>query len=371
MNARLVSGHGLLHNPTLAAWPIGEKHRVSMFSGKRVLVTGGCSFIGSHLAERLVQRGAKVRIADDLSSGRIENISTILDKIDYKNGDLRDSYFAQTATKDIDVVFHLANIHGGRGFIETHPGEICQNFLIDGNVFYHSMKNKVERICYASSACAYPTNLQSQNTNEQPRYLSEEMADPFAQGGAMADGEYGWGKFMGEMALKAYNKQYGQKGVSCRLFTVYGPRENESHAIIAFIAKALARQDPFEVWGSGQQDRNFTYVDDVVDGLLLAAARIDDCRAVNIGSSEIVRIIAAAQSVCEAVGFQPNSFYFDRSKPEGVHARAAAVCNQLKWLDWSPKIPFSEGVAKTVEWYRNSKNIKEINDAIANKLFSR
>jgi nucleoside-diphosphate-sugar epimerase len=347
------------------------KHRVIMFSGKRILVTGGCSFIGSHLAERLVQCDAKVRIVDDLSSGKIENISAILGEVDYINGDLRESNVAQSVTKDIDIVFHLANIHGGRGFIENHPGEICQNFLIDGNVFYHSMKNKVENICYTSSACAYPTNLQTKDTTEQARYLSEEMADPFSQGGAMADGEYGWGKFMGEMALKAYNKQYGQKGVSCRLFTVYGPRENESHAIIAFIAKALARQDPFEIWGSGQQDRNFTYVDDVVDGLLLAAARIDDCRAVNIGTSEIVRIIDAAKSVCHAVGFQPNSFHFDRSKPEGVHARAASVRNQQSWLDWSPKIPFSEGMAKTVEWYKSSKNIKEINDAIENKLFSR
>lgn len=158
-----------------------------MFSGKRVLVTGGCSFIGSHLAERLVEDKANVRIVDDLSSGKIENIAAILDKVDFINGDLRESSVAQSVTKGIDIVFHLANIHGGRGFIESHPGEICQNFLIDGNVFYHSMRNEVENICYTSSACAYPTNLQTGDTDEQARYLSEEMADPFAQGGAMAD----------------------------------------------------------------------------------------------------------------------------------------------------------------------------------------
>lgn len=196
-------------------------------------------------------------------------------------------------------------------------------------------------------------------TNKQARYLSEEMADPFAQGGAMADGEYGWGKFMGEMT-KAYNKQYGQKGVSCRLFTVYGPRENESHAIIAFIAKALARQDPFEIWGSGQQDRNFTYVDDVVDGLLLAAARIHDCRAVNIGTSEIVKIIDAAKSVCDAVGFQPNSFHFDRSKPEGVHARVGVGAQPAELARLVTQNTLFGRHGQTVEWYKNSKNIKEI-----------
>jgi nucleoside-diphosphate-sugar epimerase len=344
---------------------------VETFSGRRVLVTGGCSFIGSHLAERLVRQGARVRIVDDLSSGKLENISAITGDIDLICADLRDTNVANGATKNIDTVFHLANIHGGRGFIETHPAEISQNFIIDGNIFYNSLLNGVSNICYASSACVYPTNLQTENEAEQARFLSEDLADPFVRGGALADGEYGWGKLMGEMALKAYHKQYGQKGVSCRLFTVYGPRENESHAIIAFIAKALAKQDPFEIWGSGQQDRNFTYVDDVVDGLIIAASRIEDCRAVNIGTSQIVKIVDAVEKVCQAVGFKPKSFFFDKTKPEGVHARSASTLNQEAWLDWKPSTEFSEGLIKTIDWYRSTKSIEHIKDSVLTKLFER
>jgi nucleoside-diphosphate-sugar epimerase len=344
---------------------------MSMYAGKRVLVTGGASFIGSHLVDALVRDGAKVTVVDDLSSGRMENLHESLEKITFVRGDLRLQAVADEVTREKDVVFHLANVHGGRGFIETHPGEIVQNFMIDGNVFYFAHRNKVGRLCYTSSACAYPTSLQTADPSKQVRFLSEEMADPFKEGAALADGEYGWAKFMGEMALKAYNKQFGMKGVSCRLFTVYGPRENESHAIIAFISKALLRQDPYEVWGSGQQDRNFTFVDDIVDGLLLAAERITDCRAVNLGTDEITKIADAARTVCAIVGHEPSRFFFDTSKPEGVHARAASIANQGKWLGWRPATSFEVGIRKTIEWYRNDVDLQALRGDLERKLFER
>lgn len=341
------------------------------FKDKRVLVTGGCCFIGSFLVESLLADGAKVTVVDDLSSGKIENIESVRDQITFVLGDLRDASVAQEVTRNKDIVFHLANIHGGRGFIETHPGEISQNFLIDGNVFYYSHLNNVDRVVYTSSACAYPTNLQ-ENGPDQQRYLSEEMADPFTKGAALADGEYGWAKFMGEMALKGYHKQFGTKGVSCRLFTVYGPRENESHAIIAFIAKAMIKQNPYEVWGSGQQDRNFTYVSDIVEGLKLACENITDCRSINIGTSEITKIADAVQTVCDIMGYTPaDGFFFDRSKPEGVHARAADTTNQKLWLGWQPKVSFKEGIAETIKWYQANRTAEELSENFERKLFER
>jgi len=343
----------------------------SFYRNKRVLVTGGCSFIGSHLSEKLVAEGAIVTIIDDLSSGELVNIEGIKDDVKFILGDLRLSETARAASEGQQILFHLANIHGGRGFIETHPGEISQNFLIDGNVFLAAHLSGVERICYTSSACAYPVNLQSANKEEQVRHLEEEMADPFVEGASLADGEYGWAKFMGEMALKAYNKQFGQKGVSCRLFTVYGPRENESHAIIAFIAKALMKQEPYEIWGSGQQDRNFTYVDDVVQGIMLAAELIDDCRPINIGTDEITKIVDAAILACKLVGHTPKTINFDTSKPEGVHARAASVRNQELLLKWRPKVSFEQGLLWTVDWYRNRHSLEDIKSAVEHKLFSR
>jgi UDP-glucose 4-epimerase len=344
---------------------------MSFYARKHVLVTGGASFIGSHLVDRLIQGGASVTVVDDLSSGRMENLAESIDRITFVKGDLRMQAVADETTRGKDVVFHLANIHGGRGFIETHPGEIVQNFMIDGNVFYFAHRNKVGRVCYTSSACAYPTTLQVADPAKQVRFLSEEMADPFKEGAALADGEYGWAKFMGEMALKAYHKQFGTKGVSCRLFTVYGPRENESHAIIAFISKALLKQDPYEIWGTGQQDRNFTFVDDIVEGLLLAAERITDCRAVNVGTDEITKIADAAKTVCNIVGHTPSRFFFDTTKPEGVHARAASIANQQEWLGWRPTTPFDAGIRRTIEWYRKTVDLEALRADLERKLFER
>jgi len=344
---------------------------LTFFDGKRVLVTGGASFIGSHLTDSLLALGATVRVVDDFSSGTLENLTDSISGIELIEADLRNYDVCVEATKSIDIVFHLANIHGGRGFIETHPAEISQNLVIDGNMLRASTQNEVQRFCYASSACVYPTTLQVADPRRQERFLSEEMADPFVEDRALADGEYGWCKLMGEMALAAYGKQYGLNGVSCRLFTVYGPRENESHAIIAFIAKALIQQDPYEVWGTGKQDRNFTYVQDVVEGMMRAAMQISDCRAVNIGTDEIIQIGDAARTVCEIVNHQPNEFFFDTSKPEGVHARAASIKNQLEWLQWQPKVKFAEGIQTTIEWYQKQVDIDELKSNLETKLFER
>lgn len=341
------------------------------YLGKKVVVTGGGSFIGSHLVERLVLLGAHVIVIDDMSSGKYENLTSVKNKVTILEEDLRLQTTATNAFQGVDYVFHLANIHGGRGFIETHPGEISQNFLIDGNVFYAAHLNGVKNVCYASSACVYPTNLQEMNPSANNRYLREEMADPFKIGGANSDGVYGWAKFMGELALKSYNEQFGLKGVSCRLFTVYGPRENESHAIIAFIARAMLKQDPYVIWGSGQQDRNFTYVDDVVEGMLRATSKIVDCSAINIGTSEITKIIDAVKLVCSLTNFEPKKFYCDTTKPEGVAARAASTKLQREILDWEPEIDFATGLAKTIEWYSRNTNLEKLEKDFARRLMER
>ena len=343
----------------------------SFYADKNVLVTGGASFIGSHLVEQLVELGAKVTVIDDLSSGTEANLKNVESSIEFINADLR---LQETASKHFNkkkIIFHLANIHGGRGFIETHPGEISQNFLIDGNVFYAAKNSNVENICYASSACVYPTYLQEHNPTEENRYLREDMANPFKIGGANSDGVYGWAKFMGELALKSYHEQFGLKGVSCRLFTVYGPRENESHAIIAFIARALLKQDPYVIWGSGQQDRNFTYVDDVVEGMLRATSQIQDCSPINIGTSEITKIIDAVKMVCKITNFNPTEFFCDLSKPEGVAARAASTQLQLEKLDWEPTTTFTTGISKTIKWYSENTDILKLEADFDRRLMER
>lgn len=324
---------------------------MNFWLGKPVLVTGGASFIGSHLVEKLVGSGAKVRVADDLSSGKLDNLSRILEQIDFQKGDLRDRNFTDATARGCEVVFHLAASHGGRGYIDTHPVECTTNMVLDGTVFAAARKAGVDRVVFASSACVYPVGLQEKPRDGKFIQLREDSVDPLSASGAASDGEYGWAKLMGEVALKAYHKQYGLKGASCRIFTAYGERENETHAVIALIAKAFVKMDPYVIWGTGEQDRNFTYVADIADGLMLAAERVTDCSAINLGTTEHIKIREAAEMIFDYIGFRPNKLQFDLDKPVGVYSRAADLSRTRELLNWEPKTGFSTGLKRTIDWY--------------------
>jgi UDP-glucose 4-epimerase len=341
------------------------------WNNKRVLVTGGASFISSHLVDKLVSFGAKVRVADDLSSGKLENLNDSLTSIEFCQGDLRDRDFTRQVMSGMEVVFHLAACHGGRGFIDTHPADCATNLVLDGVVFDEAYRAKVDRVCFASSACVYPTHLQIAPVNGNTVYLKEEWANPFKAGCAAADGEYGWAKLMGEMALHAYWKQYGLKSVSCRLFTAYGERENETHAVIALIAKAFIKMDPYEIWGDGQQDRNFTYVGDIVAGMIRACETIGDSSAVNIGTAEHIKIIDSARMIFDETGFTPRSIDFDTSKPVGVFSRAADLTRTRELLGWEPQTSFKEGLRRTIEWYYRERDLDEVAERLGVLLTER
>lgn len=314
-----------------------------------VLVTGGASFIGSALVELLLSKGAKVRVADDLSSGDLENLATVRGDIDFIQGDLRDKQFAGLATGDQQVVFHLAASHGGRGYIDTHPVECTNNMLLDHMVFAAAAAAGAEKIVFASSACVYPTNLQA---SEQDRILLAESDANFDEPGkAFADGEYGWAKLMGELQLRAYHQQHNIDGVACRLFTAYGERENESHAVIALIAKALARLDPYPIWGNGEQTRNFTYVGDTVYGMALAAARLRGFHVLNIGTDQHHTVNELVAEIFAQLGWRPAGFDHQLDKPVGVKSRASDNTEIRRSLGWSPDTGLKEGLQRTIGWY--------------------
>lgn len=318
--------------------------------GKRILVTGGASFIGSALTESLLANGASVTVADDLSSGSRENLEGIREDIEFLEGDLREKEFARRSCRDKELVFHLAANHGGRGYIDTHPVECLNNILLDHVVFDAAASSGAEKIIYASSACVYPIDLQE---NADQRYLLKEAdVDVKATGGFFPDGEYGWAKLTGEMQLAAFHKQYGIHGIACRLFTAYGERENESHAVIALIAKALSRLDPYPVWGDGQQTRNFTYVGDAVDGMIRAAAFLDGFKAINIGSERHLSINELIAEIFDQLGWHPTEIDYQRDMPVGVKSRAADNTLAKRLLNWSPRTPLNEGIKNTLTWYR-------------------
>ena len=140
------------------------------------------------------------------------------------------------------------------------------------------------------------------------------------------------------------------KAASCRYFTVFGPRAKENHAVIGLIAKAVARQDPFEVWGTGEQIRNWTYVDDIVRGTLRAAETIDDGSAINLGTMERIRVRDAASLVLDLVGYQAE-IVTRPDMPTGPLNRVANNALARKVLGWEPNVTFQAGLQRTVDWY--------------------
>jgi len=326
--------------------------RSGFYEGRRVLVTGGASFIGSHLVDKLVKLGAEVTVIDNLSSGRLDNLQDSINKIKFFKVDLEYAPFDKLARlfKGHELVFHLAAVHGGRGFIDTHPADVCSNFVIDHRTFEASYRAGVEKVLYASSACVYPPELQAKVGSEY--LLREEDSDISNPGNFLsADREYGWTKLMGELQLLAFIKQYGLKGCSVRFVTVYGPRENETHAIIALIYKAFERMDPYVIWGTGEQERDFTYVEDIVEGTLLAAEKIDDGRPINLGTGRRYKLKEVAEKIFEIMGWRPKKIIFDTSKPVGVMSRALDIRRAWELLGWRPRFSLEEGLRRTIEWY--------------------
>lgn len=321
------------------------------YAGECILVTGGASFIGSHLVELLVAQGAHVVVADDFSSGSRENLMSVMSGIDVLEGDLRDPAFAESAASGADTVFHLAALHGGRGYIDTHPVECTSNMLLDHIVFDACVAGGVQRIVHASSACVYPTDLQD---DEARRVLLRETDANFEEPGkAFADGEYGWAKLMGELQLRAFHRQFGVDAIAARIFTAYGERENESHAVIALIAKAAARLDPFPIWGDGTQTRNFTYVRDTALGLALGG-RLKGFEVLNVGTAQHHTILELLDVIFEHVGWRPLQMELQKDKPVGVRSPAADTTRIQQLTGWQPATALAEGVARTSDWYVES-----------------
>jgi nucleoside-diphosphate-sugar epimerase len=329
--------------------------RAARWNGVPVLVTGGASFIGSHLVGELARRGAAVRVVDDLSTGRRDNLAAIVPdhRVELWCEDLCQPEVARAACEGVAIVFHLAADHGGRGYVDTFQAGPAANLRLDGTVFQEAVRSGVDKVVFASSGCVYPNRIQADPA--QLVYLAEhQVGPPFDP-----DHMYGWAKLSAELTLRAYHRELGLKAVSCRYFTVYGPRAREDHAVIAMIARAFVEQDPFEVWGTGEQVRNWTYVDDIVEGTLLAAERIDDASGLNLGSMERITVADAAAMIQRLTDHHA-PVVMRPDMPTGPLNRVADNRRALRLLSWAPRTSFEDGVRRTIDWYFSTKDRIEV-----------
>lgn len=334
------------------------------WSKRRVIVTGGAGFIGSTLVDRLLGMGASVTVVDKLLTpgeswmweAKLARLSRIYSdhgfaQVQMECMDLsteRDRF--QLLAASHDVVFHMAAVFGGREFVDVHQTECSRMLAIDHNVMSASYDAGVEHLHYSSSACVYPPSL-----NTPGNLLGEDDILSTGEGWKASDNLYGFAKLMGEMQLMVLHKEHGFKSSVSRYLTVYGPGEmDSSHAISALIEKALDSQDPYEVWGSGNQERGFTFVDDIVSGSILASQVVSDASPTNLGWDKRYSIRDVAELILRVSGHVASKIHFDLSKPEGPFSRALDI-SRARLLGWEPRIDLEEGLRRTVEWHRQAR----------------
>ena len=314
-----------------------------MIKGKRILVTGGGGFIGSHLAKKLLEEDNFVRVVDIKWDGFMEepyySEKLTLDLRLYEN--------CLKITEGIDYVFNLAANMGGIGYITAVGADVMyDNVMINANIARACLENKVKRLFFSSSACVYPTYKQ---TTEEVSPLKEEDAIP-----ADPDNYYGWEKLYTEKMLEAFKKDYGLEIRIVRYHNIYGPRgtykggrEKSPAAICRKVAEA---SDPgeIEIWGDGKQTRSYCYIDDCVRGTIMLMESDYD-KPLNIGSDRLVTIDELADIVIKVSGKKITKRY-NLNAPQGVRGRNADLTLVKKVLGWEPQISLEEGLRRTYQW---------------------
>ena len=310
----------------------------------RYLITGGAGFIGSHLVKHVLGAGDIVRVVDNLSTGSAERLKQMPDSVQLVTGDLADNFVAAEAVKDMDYVLHQAAVPSVQRSVVDPVGTNRSNVTATLNLLENSRKAGVRRFVYAASSSAYG------DTEVLPK--KEEMpANPLSP--------YALQKWVGERYCKLYHELYGLETVSLRYFNVFGPGQDpdsEYAAVIPkFITKLLAKE-PITVYGDGEQSRDFTYIDNVVEANLLALHRPSAPGAVcNIGCGQRVSLNELIEILERLLGIRAQVTYAPR-KPGDVRHSLADITNTTSILGYVPKIEIEEGLRRTVKAFVKSND---------------
>jgi GDP-D-mannose 3', 5'-epimerase len=313
---------------------------------KRVLVTGAGGFIGGHLVAELKRRGfTDIRSVDIKPLGRWYQEH---DGVDNVSADLREKDACYAAADGVAYVFNLAADMGGMGFIETHKAECMLSVQINTNLLLAARDHGAERFLFASSACVYAAEHQ---TDANVTALTESDAYP-----AMPEDGYGWEKLFSERMCRHFMEDFGLSVRVPRFHNVYGPfgtyaggREKAPAAACRKVIESqLNGTNELEIWGDGKQTRSFTYIDDTVEGVM-RLMESDMTDPVNLGSSQLVTINELYDIVEQIAGTNVERKY-DLGAPQGVRGRNSDNTLIVERLGWEPSISLEDGLAKTYAW---------------------
>ena len=309
---------------------------------KKFLITGGAGFLGPFIVKKLIERGVPK-----------ENIFIPRSK----DFDLRKWENCQKVVKDKDVVIHLAAKVGGIGFNQKYPGELFYDNLIMGvQLMEAARQTGVQKFVSIGTICAYP------KFTPMP-FKEEDLWNGYPE---ETNAPYGLAKKMMLVQAQAYRQQYGFNAIYLLPVNLYGPGDNfspeSSHVIPALIKKVAdakkENKDFIEVWGTGRATREFLYVEDVAEGIILATEKYDKSDPVNLGSGMEISIKDLAETICRLMNFK-GEIRLDTSKPDGQPRRCLDVTRAEKEFGFKAKTDFETGLKRTIEWYlENDKNNK-------------
>jgi len=309
----------------------------------KYLVTGGAGFIGSHIAGELVRKGHSVRIIDNFSTGKRENISSFLDEIELVEADIREFNACREVVEGMDFILHQAALTSVPLSIEDPL--LTNEINITGtlNLLLASRNAKVKRLIFASSAAVYGDDSRLPKT--------ENME-------GLPISPYALSKRVGEMYCQLFSQLYGLSTVCLRYFNIFGPRQDPfsqyASVIPNFIGKMLKEEKP-SVFGDGEQSRDFLYVSNVVEANILAS-RISEVsgEVFNIAGGEKTTINSLVKELNEVLGKEIKPAYDDPRSGDIKHSYAD-ISKARKMLKYEPTVSFSEGLRETVRWYREGK----------------
>jgi nucleoside-diphosphate-sugar epimerase len=304
------------------------------------LVTGGAGFIGSHLAQTLLGRGERVRIADNLSTGHRRNLDVLGDRPEVLVGDLADPAFAQEAVAGVDYVLHQAAIPSVPRSVADPLTSHRANLDATLAVLLAARDAGVRRVVYAGSSSAYgDTPVLPKREDMPPNPLSP----------------YALQKLVGEQYLQMFTKLYGLDTVTIRYFNVFGPRQDPSSpysGVIALVVSRLLRGQAPSIVGDGEQTRDFTYVDNVVDGVLRAAtAPAATGEVINVATGTRISINQLADSLQRVLGVDIPPVHVPPRQGD-VRDSLADITKARTLLGYQPLVSLDEGLRRTVDWYR-------------------